>query len=336
MTLVIDKLRTLLPGRAKQSPSGWTSFNAPCCHHRGHKPDRRKRAGVRFDTGFVYNCFNCKFTASWQPGRGISERLKKLCFWLGADDDDIKQLTFEALKTEQPDYVPNPLQERIDFEKRYLPEGTLSIDEWLDFDLDLNLETALAYVIEYLVNRGFNPTSGDFFWCPLEGLENRVIIPFKYIGDIVGYTARKVTTGGPKYLSNHPPQFIFNVDKVTKEQKYVIVCEGPFDALSIGGVAVLTNDISEKQIRILNNLGKEIIIVPDQDLPGANLIERAVENKWSVSFPNWDPDIKDINDAVNKYGKLFVLVDIMSTSEHNPIKIEIAKKNFLQKVRDDR
>lgn len=39
MTLVVDLFRTLIPARAKASPSGWTSFNAPCCGHRGHSPD---------------------------------------------------------------------------------------------------------------------------------------------------------------------------------------------------------------------------------------------------------------------------------------------------------
>ena len=89
MTLVLDKFRSILP-KTKSSPSGWISFNAPCCHHRGHSRDTRKRAGVMFSEGVVYNCFNCKYTASWQPGRNISEKLKSLCRWLGANDDQIK------------------------------------------------------------------------------------------------------------------------------------------------------------------------------------------------------------------------------------------------------
>ncbi len=58
MTLVVDKFRSLLP-RFKTSPSGWMSFNAPCCHHRGHRTDNRKRAGVVLTEGIIYNCFNC-------------------------------------------------------------------------------------------------------------------------------------------------------------------------------------------------------------------------------------------------------------------------------------
>ena len=115
MTLVVDKFRTLIPPRAKSSPSGWTSFNAPCCAHRGHSPDTRKRGGLRFDDGIVFNCFNCKFTASWQPGRPITNKFKNLCKWLGASEDNIKELVFEALKTEAPDYVPTVQEIKVEF-----------------------------------------------------------------------------------------------------------------------------------------------------------------------------------------------------------------------------
>lgn len=332
MTLVLDKLRTLLPPRAKSSPSGWTSFNAPCCHNRGHKPDKRKRAGVRFDTGFVYNCFNCKFTASWQPGRPIGEKLKSLCKWLGAGEDDIKELIFEALKTESPEYEAKESSPSVTFVPKSLPEGALPISEWLDVELDLNLETALAYVVEYVVNRGFNPTTDNFYWTPVQGMENRVILPFRYQGRVVGYTARKVTPGKPKYLSDQHPHFVYNVDAQPDEQRYVFVCEGPFDALSIGGVALLTNNIADQQARIINALGKEVIVIPDQDVAGLELINKAAEYNWSVAFPNWEEDVKDVADAVDKYGKLFVLVDAIKTAVNNPIKIDIARRNLKNKL----
>lgn len=332
MTLVLDKFKSLLPPRAKQSPSGWTSFNAPCCHHRGHSVDKRKRAGVRFDTGFVYNCFNCKFTASWQPGRPISQKLRQLIIWLGGNDDDVRELVFEAMKTESPEYIAKESEYNIDFTAKDLPEGALPISEWLDVELDLNLETNLAYVVEYVVNRGFNPTNGDFYWSPMGGMETRVIIPFKYKGKIVGFTARKVTPGKPKYLSDQHPRFVFNIDKQTEEQKYIFVTEGPFDAMSIGGVALLTNDIADQQYKIINSLGVEVIVIPDQDSAGINMINKAIEYNWSVAFPNWDDDVKDVADAVQRYGKLFVVVDAIKTAQSGAIKIEVAKNHLKQKL----
>lgn len=334
MTFVIDTFRSLLPPRARSNPSGWTSFNAPCCHHRGHNQDKRKRAGVRFDTGVVYNCFNCKFTASWQPGRQLSEKFKSLCRWLGASEDTINTMIFEALKTESPEYTPRESQARITFAEKKMPEHSLPISEWLEVDFKGNdiLEENLAKVVEYIYDRGFNPLSKDFYWTPADGYADRVIVPFYYKGKIVGNTARKVRKGRPKYLSDHHSQFVFNVDEQAEDQKYIFVTEGPFDAMSINGVALLTNNISEQQYRIIQGLGHEVIVIPDQDEAGLQLINKAVEYGWSVAFPNWENDVKDVADAVQRYGKLFVTVDAIKTAQTGSIKINMAKKDMQRKL----
>ena len=88
----------------------------------------------------------------------------------------------------------------------------------------------------------------------------------------------------------------------------------------------------EQQERIINNLNKIVIVVPDQDLPGLNLIDKAIEYKWHVAFPNWDDDIKDAADAVKRYGKVFVLVDLIETSIQNELKINVARSDLQQKL----
>ena len=332
MTLVVDKFRTLLPPRAKSSPSGWTSFNAPCCGHRGHSPDTRKRGGIRFDgDGIVYNCFNCKFSTGWQPGSPFGEKMKTLSRWLGANDDDIKQMIFESLKTESAEYRPETTQSIIQFENRPLPEGALLVKEWAEIR-DPEVEEKVSRVIEYLVNRGCDPLSDQFYWSPADGYDSRVIIPFVYQGRIVGNTARKVTDGKPKYLSDQPSHFVFNVDSQTADQKYAFVCEGPFDALAVGGMALLTNEIADQQGRIINSLGHEVIVIPDQDRAGLALFDRAAELGWSVAMPTWDNEVKDVADAVQKYGKLYVVVDAIKTAQSGAIKINMAKKQMEHKL----
>lgn len=331
MTLVLDKFRSLLP-RSKTSPSGWISFNAPCCHHRGHSKDTRKRAGVMFGEGVVYNCFNCKFTANWQPGRTLSEKFKNLCRWLGASDDEINAMIFESLKTESLDYKPEPLQPKIEFADKPLPEGALPLIEWLDAKLDIEEEQKLIKVAEYVANRGFDPASTHFYWSPSPGYENRIILPYFYHGRIVGNTARRIDNGKPKYLSDQHPFFVYNVDSQLEDSKYIFVVEGQFDALSIDGVALLTNEVSPQQARIINNIGKEVIVIPDQDKAGSILIDQAKELNWAISFPTWGDDVKDCADAVQKYGKLFVIVDAIKTATTNPAKIEIEKRKLLAKL----
>lgn len=337
MTLVVDKFQSLIPPRAKRSPSGWTSFNAPCCQYRGHSPDTRKRGGIRFDgNGIVYNCFNCKFSTGWQPGSPFGEKMKTLSRWLGASEDTIKELVFEALKTESQDYQPEESKTILEFTDKELPKGAMPLSEWanlIEGEVEEHIGQDFTNVLSYLIERGYdNPFDHDFYWSPESGYIDRVIIPFRWQNRIVGNTARKVRNGKPKYLSDHHPHFVFNFDRQNENQKYIFVCEGPFDALSINGVALLTNDIAEQQSRIINSLGAEVIVIPDQDRAGLVLFDRAAELDWSVSMPTWEDDIKDVADAVQRYGKLFVIVDAIKTAQRGSIKINMAKRQQENKI----
>jgi len=44
MNLVQDAITLHLPSKQKTTPSGWTSFNAPCCHHNGTSADTDSEA----------------------------------------------------------------------------------------------------------------------------------------------------------------------------------------------------------------------------------------------------------------------------------------------------
>jgi hypothetical protein len=240
-------------------------------------------------------------------------------------------MILEALKTESADYVP--AETKIDFISKDLPEGALPISEWIKETLDTELETKLADIIKYVVERGYDPLDYRFYWSPISGYDNRIIIAFFYKGKIVGNTARKISNGKPKYLSDQHPHFVFNVDGQDEDQRYLFVCEGPFDAMAIGGVALLTNDIADQQSKIINSLGHEVVVIPDQDRAGLVLINRAIENGWSVAFPNWEDDVKDCADAVQRYGKLFVVVDAIKTAQHGEIKLTMARKQLEAKLK---
>jgi hypothetical protein len=241
-------------------------------------------------------------------------------------------MILEALKTESADYE-HIVEEKIAFTPKELPEGALPISEWVKESLESDLESKLADVIKYIVERGHDPLDNIFYWSPVSGYDNRVIIAFWYNGKIVGNTARKITDGKPKYLSDQHPHFVFNVDAQSEDQKYLFVCEGPFDALAVGGVALLTNDVADQQSRIINSLGHEVIVIPDQDKAGLVLIARAIENGWSVAFPNWEADVKDCADAVQRYGKLFVIVDAIKTAQLGEIKLTMARKQLEAKLK---
>jgi hypothetical protein len=258
--------------------------------------------------------------------------MKTLCRWLGASEDTIKELVFEALKTEGNEYQPLAQQTQLTFEDKPLPEGAMPLLEWVNSKYWKDIQHELEPVIAYVVSRGYDPFDGNYYWSPAPGYDGRVIIPFMWEGRVVGNTARKVTAGKLKYLSDQHPHFVFNFDQQKENQKYIFVCEGPFDALAVGGVALLTNEIAEQQSRIINSLGAEVIVIPDQDRAGLVLFDRAAELGWAIAMPNWDSDVKDVADAVLRYGKLFVIVDAIKTAQQGQIKINMAKKQQEHKL----
>lgn len=329
MNEILSALLTLLPPKRKVTPSGWTSFNAVCCHHRGEKPDDRKRGGITTnpDGGWSYHCFNCNFKAGWTPGKLISNNTKQLFRWLGMNDNDIGKLGLIALKFKED----QPKAEKLlNFELKEveLPEGAMTLTEWANLDLPEEYQPKLVEIYSYLLDRGFDPVKENFYWSPVPGWIDRVIIPFFHDNKIVGYTGRKITEGKPKYLTDAQPGYVFNIDSQKSNRKYVIVVEGQFDALAVGGCAIMHNEPNEVQCTRLSSMGKEIIVVPDRDKPGAKMLAAAIKNNWSASLPPWGDDIKDVADAMKKYGRLYVLFTILHYRVSGEIKINLLKKKL--------
>ncbi len=322
MSLVNDTILTYLPPKRKKTPSGWTSFNAVCCHHNGNTPDTRQRGGIMINEGMSYHCFNCGFKASWQPGRTVSANLRKLMRWLNVPDDIINKCVLDALRLkENANYERkiNPLPTFID---KLLPQDSTLLKDQLD-------NPDVIPVLEYLSSRGFYLDDFDWHWSDTPAFNNRLIIPFYYQNKLVGYTARLLRDGKPKYISEQQPGYVFNLDRQKENRKYVIVTEGPFDAISVDGVAILGADINEHQKLLINNLGKEVILLPDRDHDGPRTVEQAIENGWSVSFPEWT-DCKDANDALIKYGRLYTLWSIINSKQSNKLKIQLTAQKWFK------
>lgn len=319
MSLIADTLQTYLPGKRKHTPSGWIGFNAVCCD------DKRQRGGFIVNAGEAvsYHCFNCGFKCSWQPGRNLSQKMRKFMRDLNMPDDVINQLGLEALRlnenstAEVRTIIPK-------FDQRALPQ-----DSALITSLD-HIPDKLIPVLEYLQDRNIFLEDYPFYWTPKIGFSNRVIIPFTFNDQIVGYTARAIGDTKPKYISEQQPGYVFNLDSQHDEREFVIVSEGPFDAISIDGCALLGAEIKDSQNWLLKQLGKEIILVPDRDHEGPRTVEQAIEFGWTVSMPDWPQGIKDINDAVIKLGRLATLYLIVSARESNTLKIQLRAKKWFK------
>jgi DNA primase len=311
---------SFLPVKKKQTASGWISFNAPCCVHRGDTQDKRSRGGIKpaADGSWSYHCFNCGYTASFVLGRNLTFKARRLLEWMNVPQEEIERINLESLKHKSIEGMLGERQammqqlQSISFEDRDLPADTQPLND-----------TAR----EYLQNRRI-PSDYPFLYktMPRPG----VVIPFTYDNQVVGHTTRFLDNRTPRYIQDIQPGYVFGTDLLHDNWTSVIVLEGVFDALSINGLAVLHAEINDAQVRLIRSLGRDVVVVPDQDEAGMRLVDRAVELGWSVSMPNWPADVKDVNDAVIRWGKLATLVTIMQARETSRIKIEMRKKKILK------
>jgi Toprim-like len=316
---------SFLPGKRKQTASGWISFNAPCCVHRGDTQDKRQRGGIKPspDGSWSYHCFNCGYTASFVLGRNLTFKARKLLEWLNVPQEEIERINLESLKHKsiegllgERQEIVNKLQ-NIEFEDRDLPVNTQPLNETAE---------------EYLRGRRL-PLDYPFMYktMPRPG----IVIPFTHDNQVVGHTTRFLDDRTPRYIQDIQPGYVFGTDLQGANWQHAIVVEGVFDALSINGLAVLHAEINDAQVRLIRSLGRNVIVVPDQDEAGMRLVDRAVELGWAVSMPEWPAGVKDVNDAVIRWGKLATLITIMQAKETSRVKIELGKRKIFKKVKEN-
>jgi hypothetical protein len=315
---------SIIPGKKKRTASGWYSFNAICCSHNGgHRKDDRSRGGILVSGNkWSYHCFNCSFSCGFELGKNITQRTRDLLGWCGIDEIQIQRWNLESLQNKDLlDFTKKFKKEKpIEFQSKKLPDS-----EPLD---ETNIEH--KKYIDYLITRKIDYNNFQFFVAPYdEGRNaNRIIIPYYYKGEIVGHTSRFLDIRIPKFINDQQPGYVFGYNEQKPEWQIAILTEGIFDALSINGLALTHNTINDDQAKFLRQLDKQIIFVPDQDKTGLASCDRALELGYQVSIPNWHSSVKDVNDAVIKYGKVATLLSIIQNATSNKIKIEMQRKRI--------
>jgi hypothetical protein len=258
---------------------------------------------------------------------------------MGASESDVERLILESHRIKQ-NIDPFEIQQREEelsfipnFDEYVLPDDFISFTELFKL-METNpddIPEEAYYAIKYVIDRKVDINKYEFYWTPTDEYKfrDRLYVPFYWKNKIVGYTGRTLdVSNNVKYLNLMPQNYVFNIDKQLENSEIVIVAEGIFDALSIDGVAVMHNHISDEQAKLIEYLGKEIIVVPDFDKKaGVGLIQDAIKHGWPVSFPLWADNCKDINEAIVKYGKLFVLKCIIDAVEKNELKIKLKTRS---------
>jgi len=320
MSLVEATLRSHLPA-LKSSSSGWLNTNCPVCVQNGQsRPDTRRRGGLRFDSDRVgYHCFNCGFTTGWRLGQRLGIKLIKLMRGFGIDEAEIQRLKIQLWEQVAPE--------------EHVVEEPFKKPDWPEIAWPWEVAELTLPAAEYLDKRGVLELSNWYTsTSTLQGMDNRVILPYISDGKIVGYSARWIgevpDKKTAKMLSSRPTSFVFNLDHQSQQRKYTVVTEGEYDALTLDGVAIMTNAISPEQAKIIEDIDNEPVVLPDRDRAGMTLALQAAELGWSVSFPEWPEGIKDANQAAQQFGRAATLQSVIMAIESNPLKIKLLARRW--------
>ena len=337
MEILKQVLLSHIPSNSRSSGK-CISFNCPCCVYMGEpRPDSKGRGGLFIEHDTVgYNCFNCRFKFRHSAGSELGFKVRKFMELLGVPKSEINKAQLEGLKSSNSTFnllgINYQKQEKpkidLNFQRVELPRGTHLIH---DVIRDAEPGSDVFDVYNYAIERGVG-SHPYIMWSEDRGhrFHRRLIIPFMYDGDIVGYTARLVDPCAKKdrYVTHSPNsgKYVFNLDALFKKRKYVFINESPIDAIIYDGVATMNFEPSYKQVQLINNFPGKKIVIPDFGSGGKRMVDTAIKNDWGVFFPDWNKGF-DLGQASQMYGRLFVAQHIIRNYISNPVTIKI-KKNL--------
>ena len=288
------------------------------CKKCGDHGKKGKRGGFKFDGDSVgYHCFNCGANPKYVPGEqsSLSRQMVEVLTAFGIPDAALNSVEFYTLEHLDPHSKPEG-GDVVNLEPNVLslPDHFYRLGERDDS------QTTLATY--HLEERGMSPTDYPFFLSDTTNKldldwKARLIIPAYKNGNLIFYQGRDLLNTKPlKYKSVSTPRdcVLYGYDELSKyNDDPLYVVEGFFDAFHIGGVAVICNELTQQHIQILNRCPRPKVVIPDRRGKGYVMAKQAIAQSWQVSFPDIG-SCKDIDEAINKYGHLYVKRSIITNT----------------------
>ncbi len=292
---------------------GWLPVLCKVCNDHGKKGPR---AAFKLDGDTMgYNCFNCKHTALVDPSKHKVFTNDALTVFkaFGIPDDIINKKQFELfshLKIKKTN-----LKDAVDIEPK-----VIEIPDTFYYLKDSKKNDKWAEVARYYLKeeRKIDPDSYPFMLSyktddiKLKKWFKRIIIPAFKNDNIIYYSGRSFADAKKKYENASIPsnKVLYGFDKLfVNNTSPLFITEGFFDSYWVNGVAILGNEISEAQKIWFNKSSRLKVYIPDKLGDGNIAAKQALEFGWSISTPDI-PGCKDIDSAIKKYGKLYVLKTI--------------------------
>ncbi len=341
----IEKYFRLGPLSAK----GWRNnlTGCPYCHDGKSKNPRSHFIFMNDEIG--WQCFNCggkhRFSGSnittlatfisksaWKKVGALLLEIKKDKIF---PDSSLKNQ--EELKEE----VGEDNLELIDYKEISLPDVSIKYMTHSSKVAPMyrkRFKENKAKVKKYLQDHGLYEIAKnrDLYICMDGDYSNRLIFPIYFDGKLISWAARALFPTKTKYL--YPPsdedhndrgRIIYGLDTLFKSEsvKQIFVTESLTDAWILGGMAVLSKNITKEQVAILKNFNfqkKKLMFVLDKDeinfkwdsdLKGVELgkaVLKEHQDNWVVSYPKFTKPAKDVGESYEQFGWLETYDKIMS------------------------
>jgi hypothetical protein len=306
-------VRQYVPLPANTTAKGWYAITCQVCHDHKYK----KRGAWKFEGNkTAYHCFNCGAKATFDDDVCyLSDDMTKILTAYGIPQDNMDFIKFKALeKRGNKSKAPMRIDLKLDPDVLTLPDHF--------YKLEANSDDPWSMVAEdYLLHeRGIKVGDYPFYLStggktPQEkSWKGRLIIPVYKDGKLIFYHGRDLTDKkANKYLNastSTKDNVIFGYDQLQQHTDLPLyIVEGFFDAYAIDGVAVFGNELTKAQGKIINRSRRLKVVIPDRKGDGDVLALKGLDLGWSVSLPDIG-NCKDVDEAVQKYGKLYVMKSI--------------------------
>jgi len=302
-----------------KSQKGWQAVRCHVCNDHTRKG---LRGAFKFENGITgYKCWNCGHKSRYDPevNEYYSKNMITTLDAFGIPDDAYKELILSS-----PAWQNGGNTKKDETRKKNvsIEPKPIAVPEHFYYLKNATVDDYVADAArEYLESRGIDPNSYPFMLSHkadnprLHKWLGRVIIPIYKNNNLIYYIGRALYDATKKYETPaiSKERILYGFDKLFdyEDKSPLFVIEGWFDAHAIDGVAIMGNIITDAQAQWLNKSPREKIYIPDTQGDGRRAAEQALNFGWSISTPDLGWNAKDMDEAVLKYGKMYVIKNIL-------------------------
>lgn len=297
LSKLFEQLKQDIIVRANLGSTEATGFHAvhcPICN----KTDRRT-GGFKFEDDKIgYHCFrgSCDASTVYELGKPIPKKFKRLMESIGTTIPTelrmIKSSFHKALENLNEDLYKKHYYKDIEPLENFVTFDN-GLDRYQDFWKSYYESRHVGYDDVLICNKG------KYSGCSA--------IQMNFYDKTIGY---QIVTPKGDYIKHYGGNTNLLYIPENKLSNTVLVVEGTLDAKCFPNtVATMQSKISPEQAYHLR--GKNVIMIPDMD-KNNQFINQFSQYGWKISLPDWN-GLKDLNEAVSKYGTIVVAEMIMES-----------------------